>query len=228
MAQQYKLKLNLPAIPYSLSSGELVLEDINSLYNAVHILGLYTIPQTYTFANLPLPGSLPSGVFAVVSDLGNSLWYNTGTSWILTNNYIILAQSSAISSVTGTLVKTNLISYTLPGNVLGANGCLRISGIFSMTSSANIKNIGVSFGGTDILTYNRTLTDNQNFCLMLKNRSATNAQIVQRSLELDYSGALPVSAVDTAANVTISLWGQLSNVGETISVETYTIELLKV
>jgi hypothetical protein len=148
----------------------------------------------------------------------------------------LLAQSNAAISLTGTTTETTLATYTLPANTLGANGILRITSFWSCNNTANNHTARVRFGGTLGTVY---LTDNLNSRLNgqgithIRANNATNSQKAFAGNNFVGSSftsgtvAVTTSSVDTTSNVDVVISGQLANSGDNMTLEGYTIELLK-
>ena len=146
----------------------------------------------------------------------------------------MLAASAVAASVTGTTTETALATITLPGGAMGANGILRVTSIFSYTNSANNKNIRMRLGGSGLSgtqLQNVTVSSTSGIMLqrVMQNRNAQNSQVLGASAtNTSYGtfGAAPItSGVDTSSDQPIVLSGQLSNSGETLTLESYVIEV---
>ncbi|MBI5562763.1 MAG: hypothetical protein HY894_07945 [Deltaproteobacteria bacterium] len=134
------------------------------------------------------------------------------------------------SSVTGTVNETELYNCVLPANTLGLNGALRIKTLWSYTNSANAKTIKVKFGGTAFLNAAPTTTSSTQAQTFVHNRNSASSQIA-------YWGGLTTfgsvtsgnvtAAIDTTVDQVISITGQLANTGETITLESVVVEVLK-
>jgi hypothetical protein len=146
----------------------------------------------------------------------------------------VLAASGAAASITGTLTETTLAAVTVPANAMGTNGSVRITTVWSYTNSANNKIVRHTFGGTGYNTFTLTTTASGRIVTEICNRNATNSQVGFASgvgpgtagAGLGFtSGANVTSAVNTTAAVTILITAQLANTGETITLESYRVEL---
>ena len=146
----------------------------------------------------------------------------------------VLAASAVAASVTGTTTETALATITLPGGAMGTNGILRVTSIFSYTNSANNKNIRMRLGGSGLSgtqLQNVTVSSTSGIMLqrVMQNRNAQNSQVLGASAtNTSYGtfGAAPItSGVDTSSDQPIVLSGQLSNSGETLTLESYVIEV---
>lgn len=139
-----------------------------------------------------------------------------------------LAQSAVAVPLTGTLTETTLATITIPANTLGANGQLELEALFSYTNSANSKTLRAKFGGTQYLNLTLTTTAASQSLVRIANRNAANSQvgnIVGSNGFGNSSGTLVTSAIDTAADVNLTITGQLANTGETITLESYIVRV---
>lgn len=145
----------------------------------------------------------------------------------------VLAQSAVASSHTGDTNETALATITLPAKAMRANGRLRISGVFTHTNSANNKTIRIRFGGAAGTLYlSRTLTTTVStpFLIEIANVNSESSQKSTRSsgglLDTSTAAALVTSSVNTALDVSIVISGVLANTGETITLDSYMVEVL--
>lgn len=191
----------------------------------------------YTWATKPAANTFPVGVPIFITDVGvgGSEWFSNGTNWYPTNGKVLLAQNSNPVPITGTLNDqtgpsgTNRVVFTLPAGIMLANGSLEIETFFSYTNSANAKNLRVRFGGTAGTVYLNTSPTTtsvvQNTCF-IRNNNATNSQkgfLAAASNHFGSGAGNTTSTIDTTLAQDILIGGQLTNVGETITVESYAI-----
>lgn len=139
----------------------------------------------------------------------------------------VLAQSFVAASVTGTLTETTLATVNIPAGALGPNGRVIISSIWSATNNANNKTARHKFGGTTYFAQNITTQVAWRHENEIGNRNATNSQAGnQNNVFGSLGAALVTSAVDTTASVAVLFTGQLANVGDTLTLESYRVEIL--
>lgn len=141
----------------------------------------------------------------------------------------VLAQSAAAVSHTGDTSQTTLATVTIPANSMGKNGRIRVTTVWSYTNSANNKSLRVSFGGTNFLSSNVTTTASVQDQRTISNRGVTNSQVGLTSTVGGFSSSAvsPVTAsVDTTADVSLIFSGQLANSAETVTLESYLVELI--
>lgn len=199
----------------------------------VAALNLQTFLPTYTWATLPAAAA-NNGKRVHVSDVGEggSDWKSNGTLWLPVNGAVLLARSAVAASVTGTLLEVTLATINIPAGLMGLNGQVRITTLWSAgASNVNSKTCVVRFGGNAYLganiANNLTLQSQQ----IVRNRNAANSQVGFLSgTTVSYGMANAVkgtSAVNTAASTDIAIAGQLGNTGDTLTLESYTVELLR-
>lgn len=201
------------------------------------------IADDFEFNGLGAPASA-STLLELVNTNGTTItvlgWYFwSGTAWQLFStsangaqypSAITLAQSAVAASVTGTLTETVLASITIPGGMMGPNGALRISALDTRTSSANNKTVKVKLGA--MAGYNSTLgagVVGVSQITTIRNRNSVSAQVVLGAsiAGTGSSAAGPVTgSIDTSVDQVLTITGTLTNVGETITLEGYTVEVL--
>lgn len=147
----------------------------------------------------------------------------------------VIAASAVAAAHTGDTNETALATITIPGGSMGANGVLRITATWSMTNSANSKTIRYrlgGIGGSALRTYGFTTTGSYRESIMIANRNSEASQLggppgtsVPGGFGLT-SGAFVTGTVNTANDQDFVISGQLANSGETITLESYTVELL--
>ena len=199
---------------------------------------LNTVNKTVvTWATKPAANAFPVGVPIYITDVGvgGSRWITDGTNWYPEAGRLLLAQNSNPIAITGTVTDqsgpsgTDRAIITIPAGILLANGSAEIETLWSYTNSANAKNLRVRFGGTSGTVYLNTSPTTtgcvQNVCI-IRNSNATNSQkgfLAAASSHFGSAASTTTSAIDTTAAVDIVIGGQLTNTGETITLESYTI-----
>lgn len=154
-----------------------------------------------------------------------------------TQNPKTLACSNTAVSHTGDTAETTLVDYTLPANTLPANGTLRITMLWSRnsggTSTVQPRVRFSTISGTRFETFSAQSTTNLTFqtVMYIYANNATNAQKAWGgNTNLPYqvsTSGLIIGAVDTTSATHLVFTGQCVNSGDTISLESYTIELLQ-
>lgn len=143
----------------------------------------------------------------------------------------LLAYGGGALSHTGNTSETTLATYTMPGGTMGINSAVRITTLWSYTNSANFKTLRVKFGGTAYLFTAPTTTANVQAATIVRNRGSLSSQVGFASSAggsfQSTSATATTSSVDTSANVDITFTAQLASSGETITLEAYTIEVMR-
>lgn len=142
----------------------------------------------------------------------------------------VLAASAVAVTHTGDTNETALATITVPANSLGANGVLRITAVFSMTNDASTKTARIRYSSITGTIYNTTPVTTSASVTMLRfiaNRNATNSQVGGGSTtQFAATSAVAVtSAVDTTAATTVVLTGELADGTDSITIESYVIEI---
>lgn len=141
----------------------------------------------------------------------------------------VVAASGSAQSVTGTVAKTTLATIAIPANSMAANGVLRVTAQWSFTSSANNKTTSIDFGGTNFQAWVNTTVASARTQVEIHNRNATNSQVSTAANNSGFGSSTSTSltgAIDTTAAQNVVLSGTLANTGETITLESYTVEVL--
>lgn len=149
---------------------------------------------------------------------------------ILSASYILEQDATQVCH-TGDLVDTTLKTIAVAGNLLGINGGLRITVVWSRNSSGTASvTINTKFGGTLWNTQSPTTTAlSARSQTQLQNRGAANSQVGTGTAQVNWgtnTAAIVTAAIDTTTSQNILLTGQLSNTGDSVCVESYTVEVL--
>lgn len=134
----------------------------------------------------------------------------------------IYNRGSQIASHTGDTNETTLLSVLVPP-APGPNAKLIVTGIGTVTGSANAKTLRSKYGGT---TFTTSVISNAAFVtafignvsggVLFQNRNSLNSQI---SASQSSTVAPITAAIDTSVSQTLEITGQLANAGETITLE---------
>lgn len=149
----------------------------------------------------------------------------------------LIAYQHTDASLTGTVNETALATFTIPGGTMGANGALRVTFMFSFTGSTNIKTLRLRFGGVSGTIYSLLGTAtatfvSAQFMTIIRNRNSASSQIGfstagGSSPFVLNSTANITSSVDTSNDVDVVITGQLASSGETITLQSAMVEVLK-
>lgn len=144
----------------------------------------------------------------------------------------ILGCSGVASSVSSGTAEVQLASIDVPANLLGANGKIRVTTLWTYTNSVNNKILRVRLGGSGGSAYlaaTVTTTASMQAQTIIANNNATNVQKGFNGNTASFattSNALVTGAVDTTAATTLYMSGQPASGGEVITLEGYVIEII--
>lgn len=141
-----------------------------------------------------------------------------------------LAQSNTAVALTGSTSLTTLATITVPGGLMGANGRLIVTSLWSYSGTGGSKTPRVSFGASSmasvgIASGSGTLRQQTEII----NRNAVNSQIAMGNVVGGFgstTNALLTAAVNTGSAANLLLQGTLGNAGDTLTLESYTIEVV--
>ena len=181
----------------------------------------------YTWANKP--SVAPQGQIICITDIGEngSLWRGNGTGWVRMHSvrYYDLA---ATVTLTTTIFETELTSVTIKGGLMGANGKLKIWPLLSMTNNANGKTIKLKIDGNVFYGNTRTNEVQLHFLSIVRNTNSQSVQKISSGITAGLgvtTGVVTSLTVNTSADFTISITGQLTNAGDTLTLEGFFVEI---
>jgi hypothetical protein len=135
-------------------------------------------------------------------------------------------------SHTGDLVETTLASVQIPAGLIGPNGVVRISAVWSCTNSANTKTFRIRFGtaagsGTAYLTRTATTSGTVITQQTISNRNSASSQVgAHTSGEFGaQTAAVTTSTRNTNNESFVSFSALLDDITETITLESYIVEV---
>lgn len=140
-----------------------------------------------------------------------------------------LAQSGVAASITGTVNETTLATIVIPGGMMGPNGAIRVTAVWSHTDSANTKRLVVTFGGVTYQYASATNSASYQTQAVIRNRNSMASQVGVGSNVVGYAGTVtPIvtSSLDTSQDQILLIRGKPGAVGETVTLEGYTVEIL--
>lgn len=139
---------------------------------------------------------------------------------------VVQAQSAAQVTAPSDTNDNTLATITIP--VLGANDAIRISGLkFSFTGSVNLKTLNIKLNGNVLWTASISTSTTVTYFpapIVISNRG-TSSQVGGSSLS---TVAYPTSTVNTTSPTTLTITGQKATGSETLILEAYTVEILRV
>jgi len=144
----------------------------------------------------------------------------------------ILGASAAAVSCAADTAENTLATIAVPAGAMGPNGSLLITTLWSYTNSANNKTLRINFGGTAYLSNVATTTVAVQTLVMIRNRGVTNLQVGFTNATFSAigttTGTLTTSSVDTTSAQSLTITGQKASAGETLTLESYLVELIRV
>lgn len=189
------------------------------------------ILQTYTWAGKPLAAA-SSGQRIRISDAGVSpglVVVSDGTRWIC-DGVQVLAQSAVAVSGAADTNENALATITIPADLLGPSGMLRLRSALTWTNSANNKTLRIRFSGAaGTILYTSTVTTGGGEVVYVGHMAniATNSQVfrgVSEGSTTQNSGG--TSTVDTTATTTLLITAQKVTGSETVTLNRFSLEIL--
>ena len=150
----------------------------------------------------------------------------------------VLGMSNVAIPLTGTVAITALVTISVPAGVMGLNGVLRVTTTWTCTNNANAKTARFNFGaagsgtgGTQYLSSNLASTTGTRDMRMVANRGSVSSQFGMPAGTPvggwgTTAGALCTTTVDTSAASEICICGTLASSGDTLTLESYSVELM--
>lgn len=138
----------------------------------------------------------------------------------------VIAGSGVHVPHTGDLVEFTLATVTLPAGTLGPNGWVEIEALWSHTNNANNKTLRIKFGGTNYFSLAVTTGDMDRAVAKVQNRNNVGSQVGGPANRRGFENGSTVitSGVNTSADVTILITGQLANAADAVNLESYSVK----
>ena len=184
----------------------------------------------YTWANKP--SVAPNGQIICVTDVGEngSLWRGNGTKWVKLNAFVLYSNLTT-ASLTGTTAETTLATIPIKGGVLGVNGKLRFYILGTVTNNANTKSFRLKHASTTLwqVTYTTSVGVTTQILFLNKNSESSQVTALFNSSGLGGTTSTVVtpSAIDTSADFSLTITGQLGNSADSISVTAIFVEIMQ-
>jgi hypothetical protein len=216
-----------------------VLVSSGTMGNDGALSGFTAVAAAYPNAYVYLPaGAIASGsaagwYYAVFSSTTAATVYNnaysSGTPAIPASpTAFVTTGPGAFTQTTGSLITA--YALTIPGNTIGPNGSIRVTGAISYDNDGNSKTLGLSYGGTSLGLSSQTTSLNQGLLGGFSNRGATNVQgpLTGRNLTTGTTtSAFLYGAVDSTVSQTLALSLELNTAAtDTITLESIVVELI--
>ena len=147
------------------------------------------------------------------------------------SRWVVLAASGVAVPHTGDTAETVLGTVAIPAGAIGPNGMIRVTTLWSVTNSANNKVLRARLGGiggtqffsttqTTVATYNDPVR-------LIQNRNSQSSQIGRgaSTTGAGSTAAVVTGTIDTSAAQDLVFTGTLANSGETVTLESFLVEL---
>lgn len=145
-----------------------------------------------------------------------------------------LHRNNSNSAVTGTTVETDLSSFSVPANTIGATGTLWVFAIGTIAGTVGTKTLRLKFGTATLgaaVTRGATFIDTWVFAVQISN-TASGAQRIKIFRPTADTAAISIeyttSAIDTTLAQTLKVTGQLGDAGDTITQTSFEIFVAQV
>ncbi len=208
-----------------------------SIGNNGALSGLTALPTTYANCYVALPaGALFAGSLA-----GVYFCQMSGTTAGTVFNNVYSAEQPTIPASPVPFVSTGpgaytqttgspvtLYTFTVPANVMGPNGAIYCSSVWSYNNSAGNKTLNIKYGGTNLTNATGTTTTTNNAPnQIMQNRGLTNSQVVLAGTLAGgaSAGALVYSSVDTTASQQLLANAQLATATDFLLLERLSVML---
>lgn len=167
---------------------------------------------------------LSANTFTVSTSAGGAAVTTSGTqSGVQT---ALVWYGTAVVAVANTAV--TLASVTVPGWSVGTGGEIEIDALFSMTNSANAKNLNMTFGGSAIFTLAAANVASVSVQKNIVNRGGS--QIVSNAVGATghgaSTGAVVTLSVNTNVDQTFAITAQPATANELVQLEYYNMHIL--
>jgi hypothetical protein len=180
-----------------------------------------------TWANLPTPQEFGAG-YVHIPDIGagGSLWYSDGALWRPVNGSVLLASGANSNgfSHTGNTDETDILTWKIPGGLMGPNGALELIAAGLHSNSANDKTYRVKTGSSGAVEFLRTNEDGAaaHLHVMAINTGSESSVVLTGRGAVDGSAA---GSNNSAVDWTLKLTGQLEDGGEFMEIDNYALWL---
>ena len=150
-----------------------------------------------------------------------------------TNTVFLLDQDNSPYTVTGTgtLLETTLKRVVLPGGLVGPNGIVRVTMLWSVTNNANSKQMKLYLGATPFFFATVSTQNANQVQAVIRNRGSMSSQIGMVNWNLTsyagVTGANQTGSIDTSVDQFLTFACVLTNVGDSCTLESYSIEVLR-
>lgn len=167
-----------------------------------------------------------------------SLQWTKDTGWQisseLTSGLFVIAQSAVSVTAPTDTSENALATITVPGGMMGANDFLQVETSWTVNNNANSKFMNVRFSGASGTLYGTAQLASgvsARYVTTIHNRNSVSSQVGGGPPGSTYTlgtSAIPTSSVDTSVDTTIVITAQKGTAGDTMTLERYSVILVKV
>jgi len=178
------------------------------------------------------PSVAPNGQIICVTDIGENgiLCRGNGTKWIKLNAFVLYSNLTT-TSLTGTTTETTLATIPIKGGVLGVNGKLRFYILGTVTNNANAKTFRLKHAATSLwqCTYTTAVGITSQILFLNKNSESSQVTSLYNSAILSGSTSTSVtsSSINTSADFSLTITGQLADGADSINVTAIFAEIMQ-
>lgn len=152
----------------------------------------------------------------------------------------VLGQSAVAQTVTpGSTAEEVLAQILVPAGAMGLNGALRVSTLWTVNNNANAKEVRYRLGATALggsawwanTTFLASVVTGMPPPNTLRNRGAANSQLAYPTsnggLTTSANTSIATFAEDTSQPLILAITGKKANGADTLTLEGWTVELLR-
>jgi hypothetical protein len=216
MTRPYMLsQANVPV--FLPSSGSIGNNGALTLSTALD-LNAYANCYLYFPANAIEAGSAAGLYYTVMSSsTAGTIYNNTYTSGVpsIPASPTAFATTGPGAYTQTTATDITLLSFTLPGGALGANGSMFVFPLIAMSSSANTKTMKMNIGGTETNSTQQTTISQQSIPFTFRNKGVVNRNVSNVGSGFTTGSSSPThTTIDTSASKTVLLTARLANAAD--------------
>lgn len=145
-----------------------------------------------------------------------------------------LVKSSGVAvPLTGTTAETALATIPIPAGAMGKNGVIRVTALFSYTSSASSKTLRVRLGGIAGTAFHAVVATTSSFhqtMVMIRNRNSVSSQISAPAISATAfntgSATVVTDSINTDSAQDLVISGQLADGADSIVLQSYFVEVI--
>jgi hypothetical protein len=144
----------------------------------------------------------------------------------------VIEQSAVPFVLTGTTLKTPMGQVGIPAGIMGPDGQLRVNVSYSHTASVNNKTLTAEIAGVPVfISVEQAGTPLMSATIRVRNRGSLKSQVINNVSEV--TATTQPATGQSLANIDFSLdqqlifYGQLSNAGDTLTLESFCCEYLR-